>query len=121
MKLIIAGSRDYNLTTEKLDHYIKFLELEPTLIISGGARGPDTIAIQYAKEKNIPVKIFYPDWSTGRGAGMVRNKLMAQEGDELLAFWDHQSKGTKNMIENMDKLRKRVYIIDFYIQQSPTP
>ena len=61
MNVGIVGSRsfsDYKLFKE----IIKKLNLNIDLIISGGARGADSLAKQYALENNIPIKIFYPDW-----------------------------------------------------------
>lgn len=118
MKLIIAGSRGFKVTTDELDAHLKQLELKPELIISGGAcNGADDTAIKYARKMGIPLTIMRADWSTGRGAGMVRNRLMAEVGTDLLAFWDMYSSGTKNMIDNMKRLKKAVHII----QQNPNP
>lgn len=81
-------------------------------IISGGARGADALAKKYALENNIPYKEFTADWGKhNKSAGIVRNKQMAEYGDMLVSFWDGESKGSKNMIENMKKLNKHVVIV----------
>ena len=55
--------------------------------------------------------MFIPDWDKdGRSAGYKRNAEMAEYADALIAVWDGDSKGTKHMIECMNKLNKKVYI-----------
>jgi hypothetical protein len=97
MKLAIVGSRtfdDYEMAKAALK------DLVITEIVSGGAKGADALAERYAKENNIPVKIFKPDWAKyGRGAGPVRNKLIVEYADKVIAFWDGASKGTKSSID----------------------
>ena len=56
--------------------------------------------------------MFNADWNKhGRAAGPMRNKQMADYADVLIAVWDGQSKGTKNMIDQMNKLNKPVFIV----------
>ena len=106
MKLIIAGSRefnDYSLLEKELNPYKHII----TEIVSGNARGADSLGERYALEYNIPIKIFKADWNNlGRRAGIVRNHQMGNYADLLLAFWDGKSKGTKDMIDYMKKLGK---------------
>ena len=99
MKIIIAGSRDFN-DYEKLCEVCDYMlskqsEIE---IVSGAARGADLLGEKYAKEKGYSIKQFKPDWSIGKSAGFLRNKEMAEYADALIAFWDNKSKGTKHMI-----------------------
>ena len=105
MKLAIVGSRsffDYQLLVETLQ------DLDISEIVSGGARGADTLAEKYAKEKGIPVKIFKPDWDgLGKAAGFIRNKSIIDYADKVIAFWDGQSHGTQhsmNLALKQDKL-----------------
>lgn len=82
-------------------------------IISGHASGADTLAERYAEDHGIPYIIFKPDWKRyGRGAGPIRNKAMIDYASEdnpvVIAFWNGESKGTRNMI---DQGRKRGAII----------
>lgn len=113
MKTIIAGWRnftDYNHLKEKIDYYRQTHEI--TEIVSGAAPGADTLGVQYAMNNNIEYRLFPADWKKhGRAAGPIRNKEMADYSDCLIAVWDGKSKGTKNMIENMHKQNKPVYII----------
>lgn len=114
MKIVIAGGRDfenYNLLREKCDEII---DSNLTEIISGCAKGADTLGERYAKERGFNTKLFPADWKThGRKAGPIRNKQMADYGEMLIAFWDGKSSGTKNMIENSKKLGLIVHIINY--------
>lgn len=61
--------------------------------------------------RDIPVKRFPADWDRhGRAAGPIRNCQMAQYADALIAIWDGKSRGTKNMIDEMNKCGKPVLI-----------
>ena len=99
MKTIIAGSRtfiDYTVLSLIMDK----IHWKPTLIISGGARGVDKLGERYAKENNIPLEIVPAKWDLyGKKAGYIRNKIMAEKGEALVALWDGESRGTKMMIE----------------------
>lgn len=102
MKTIIAGGRHYRFDDPDWD----FLDsLEISEVICGGATGADECGRQWALSKSIPVKIFPADWQQhGKAAGPIRNRQMADYAERLVAFWDGESKGTKNMI---DEARKR--------------
>ena len=114
MKTIIAGSRTIqDLAT--IEEAIQKSKFHITSIVSGGAKGVDTLAETWAKINNVPCQVFPADWknltapnafvktnSYGKYnalAGMDRNKKMAKEGDALIAIWDGKSTGTKNMID----------------------
>lgn len=112
MKTIIAGCRDMN------DWGIVMQAIEnsgfgpgTTEVVSGGAQGVDYIGEGLAEKSGVPVKRFPADWKKhGRAAGPIRNREMAQYADRLIAVWDGKSSGTKNMIEEMQKLGKPIYI-----------
>lgn len=109
-KVIIAGSRnitniDYvNLACSKAPFLI-------TEVVSGGARGVDSLGEEWAKNHNISIKRFPADWKTlGRKAGPLRNIQMGDYADALVAIWDGKSKGTLHMISYMNSVNKPVYI-----------
>ena len=118
MKVIIAGSRDfkdYPSLKKKMDNFCK--DHKVSEIVSGGAKGADALGEQYATENNIKLTIFPADWDTHkRAAGPIRNAQMADYADCLIAIWDGSSRGTKNMIENMHKRKKQVYVAMFNIE-----
>ena len=99
-RVIIAGGRDftdYPLLHKKCDVF--FREKTPSVILSGVAKGADSLGVRYAKEKGIPVQEYPANWQKlGRRAGMVRNRQMLEDADALVAFWDGKSHGTANMI-----------------------
>lgn len=115
MKIIVAGGRDftsYELLEKELKSIINNNQDQSIEIISGGARGADSLGIRFAKENNIPIKIFPALWDTyGKSAGMIRNKQMAEYGDFLLAFWNGKSHGTMNMIQTMKKMNKHGKVV----------
>ena len=98
--IIVAGDRnftDYNYFKQCLNTL--FNTERPRTIISGCAKGVDTLAIRYANEYNLPLMKFPADWDThGKAAGPIRNKQMAQNATHLVAFLAPNSKGTRNMI-----------------------
>lgn len=118
MKLVIFGSR--NIT--------EYEDLEPiictviqdnfsdvTEIVSGCARGADTLGEQFAADYQLPVKKFPADWEKyGKAAGPIRNADMAAYADAGIALWDGESRGTLNMIDQMHKLGKQVVVIQRY-------
>lgn len=112
MKVIIAGSRsitDYDL----LCAVIKESGYEITEVISGGAKGVDTLGEMYARSNDIKLTIFEADWkSLGLRAGPVRNGTMRDYGDALIALWDGNSSGTKDMIKKMQSAKKPFFLHD---------
>jgi hypothetical protein len=111
MKVAVIGSRtfsDYKLVKETLS------TLNITLLVSGGAMGADSLGEQYANSKEIPTKIFYPDWKKhGKKAGFLRNTDIINESELIVAFWDGKSKGTLDSIKKAEELNKNVLIIKF--------
>lgn len=112
--VIIAGGRNFD-DYDFLVDSINSLDMHhPVEVVSGKARGADTLGERYAKENLYPVKEFPADWNThGRSAGPIRNKEMADYADGLIAFWDGQSRGTKNMIDTAKKLGLEVKVFHY--------
>ncbi len=110
MKVAVIGSR--GLTVSDLGRY---LPENTTEIVSGGAKGVDTSAREYAKKNGIKLTEFLPEYTRfGRSAPLKRNITIIEYSDIVLAFWDGKSRGTKFVIDNCRKLgvEVRVYIID---------
>lgn len=107
MKLLIAGSRNIdNIDLEK------FVSKEVTLIISGGAKGVDTLAERYADKKGISKLILRPKYNLyGKGAPLKRNIEMIEIADHILIFWDGKSRGTKFTIDTAQKMNKPITVI----------
>jgi hypothetical protein len=107
MKIAVVGSRTFN-DREKLFKELDLFHLAKpiSLIISGGARGADQLAEDWAQERGISTQIFIPDWEThGKSAGFIRNADIIRSCDECIAFWDGKSRGTLHSI-NLAKAKK---------------
>ncbi len=99
MKIAIIGSR--NLGVIGLE---KFLPKDVTEIVSGGARGVDTCAREYAQTHDIRLTEFFPDYNLyGKSAPLKRNLEIIAYAELVLAFWDGKSRGTKYVIDNCKK------------------
>jgi hypothetical protein len=102
-KLIIGGGRDfsdYALLHKKVDVMLAAKRFNCQIeIVSGKAKGADTLGEQYAKENGFSLKEFPADWKIGKSAGYARNKEMAEYADACICFWNGKSNGTKHMID----------------------
>ena len=108
MKVAVIGSREI-----EIDDFGKYLPMDTTLLISGGAKGVDACVKRYAQAHNIPLKEFLPDYRRyGKGAPLKRNESIVESSDLVLAFWDGQSKGTANVIELCIKWNRPVLVYE---------
>ena len=99
MKVAVIGSR--GLQVDRLEDYIPEGATE---IVSGGARGVDTCAKNYALSHALKLTEFLPEYGKyGRAAPLRRNIAIIEYADLVLAFWDGQSRGTKYVIDNCSK------------------
>lgn len=130
MKTIVAGSRsiqdqktvDYVLSKIVLDRILVITE-----VVSGKAKGVDTLAENWAKKVGLPVAEFPADWNNVEApgakvktnrygnkynvlAGYWRNQQMADYADALVAIWDGVSRGTQDMIDRAEKKGLTVYV-----------
>lgn len=100
MRVAVVGSR--GLTVNDLG---KYLPEDTTEIISGGARGVDSSAREYALAHNIKLTEFLPEYGKyGRSAPLKRNITIIENADIVLAFWDGVSHGTKFVIDNCGRM-----------------
>lgn len=124
MRIIVAGGRDfddYELLKHTLKKYLEELDivdLSQIVIISGAARGADTLGEHFAYDYEISVHRFPAKWDElGRRAGWVRNaemtKYAAEKHGVLFAFWDGKSRGTKNMIDLANRYGLEVHVVDY--------
>lgn len=108
IKLAIIGGRTFN-DLQLFNAQLELIRQSNTIsqIISGGAKGADTFAANYAKSNNIPLLEFIPDWTTfGKSAGFRRNVDIITACTACLAFWNNKSKGTKHSIDLAIKCNK---------------
>lgn len=130
--VIIAGGRDFNdidFARASLLSLVEegWLDANP-VILSGMAKGADTVAIQLAKEFDLTLLEYPAKWNDmsepcvighnrygtyNKLAGHKRNAEMANDACTLIAFWDGKSRGTKDMINKMESLGKRVRVFNY--------
>jgi glycerophosphoryl diester phosphodiesterase len=69
------------------------------MVVSGGAKGVDSWAVEAAHKTGLATEVIEADWEThGRSAGPIRNQEIVRRSDEVAAFWDGNSRGTLNTI-----------------------
>lgn len=97
MKVAIVGSRSVG-----AKHYPALCEKVPigaSMIISGGAKGADQLARQYAEESGLAYVEIVPDYAKfGRSAPIRRNQEIIRRADYVLVLWDGRSRGSAYVI-----------------------
>ena len=107
MKIAVVGSRNL-----KIENLCDYLPAGTTEIVSGGARGIDTCAREYAKAHGLKLTEFLPDYERyGNGAPLRRNLEIIGYADAVFAFWDVKSRGTAYTIKKAQDIDKPVRII----------
>lgn len=111
MKFAIVGDRkftNYKLMREELKKIDNITE-----IVSGGARGADTLAEKWSLEYlGKKATVFNAEWNRwGKGAGSIRNRKIWEYADEGIAFLAIGSRGTKNSIECANFFGKKVKVV----------
>lgn len=113
MKIGIVGSRSFK-NLELLKKEMKPFLNRVSLIVSGGAKGADEMAEEWAVSNKIDTEIFYPEFkSFGRGAYRMRNIEIVRNADLIIAFWDGKSKGTDQTIGIAKKSGVPVMIVKY--------
>lgn len=106
MKIAIVGSR--NISKFNIGDY---LPDNVTEIVSGGARGVDSFARTFAEQNGIKLTEILPEYGRyGKAAPLFRNLRIIEYSDEVIAFWDGKSRGTKHVIDNCRKRNKKVTV-----------
>lgn len=106
MKLAVIGSRNLN-----VDNLENFIPDDVAEIVSGGATGIDTCAREYARRNGKKLTEFFPNYKKyGKSAPLRRNIQIIEYADEVIAFWDGKSKGTKYVIDNCIKIGKKIRV-----------
>ena len=112
-KVIIAGSRhfsDFDHLAAACDFFLSNVE-HSIEIVSGGAKGADSLGERYAAERGYELKRFPANWKKfGRNAGPIRNGEMASYADAVIAFPKGTSVGTANMLKQARKARLKIRV-----------
>jgi len=103
-RVVLAGGRDFAdydlLRTSVLSFLGDKIKTRQIVVVSGHARGADSLGERFAAEFSFSCELHEADWKAhGRAAGIIRNEQMATCSDALVAFWDGRSRGTKSMID----------------------
>lgn len=107
VKVGVVGSRSLH-----IENIGAYLPAGTTELISGGARGVDRSAREWARRNGMPITEFLPDYDAyGRRAPLRRNEQIAACCDALLAFWDGKSQGTLHTVSACQRLGKPVTLI----------
>lgn len=117
MNLAIIGSREMNDEELFKKGLAQAIELwgTPQEVVSGGARGADTLGERWARKHGIPVRVFKPDWLRhGKAAGPIRNRDIITHATHVVAFPSRKGKGTQHAMKLAEKEDKKllVYWID---------
>lgn len=96
MRILFCGGRLFSNQKAISD---AFDEFQPTLVITGGANGADSIADNVAKWRGIPRIIFPANWKgDGKAAGPIRNARMLKDGMPELVVAFEGGVGTTDMV-----------------------
>ena len=83
-------------------------------IVSGGAKGIDHLAAEYAQKHGLKLTEFLPQYARyGKAAPILRNKEIIDYADQIIAFGDGTSKGTFSVIQYAKKCGKPCSVIIF--------
>lgn len=120
MILIISGSRGYHRDEylPLLDEAIRLSGFRPTRILHGAnMNSVDRLAKLWARRNNIPDEGISADWDDAvrlnvpKGAmGPIRNGKLEKKGEALVAVWDGESPGTKDMIDKIRRAHKPGFV-----------
>ena len=94
------------------------LQKDKIVVLSGGAKGVDTLAQQWADVNNVPFILFKPYFLVDSRAPydprhyFTRNKQIIDNSDIIIAFWDGHTKGASWGINYARKTKKTLVIVD---------
>lgn len=132
-RVVIAGGRkfsDYKLLCRSLDSVLReVVKTKEIRIVSGKAKGADSLGERYAKARGYKVEEYKANWRDltakpcivrtnahgkyNAAAGGIRNEEMAKNSDATVAFWDGISTGTKDMIKLTEKYNNLLKVVKY--------
>ena len=112
MKLLIAGSR--SITSFDLASHVPE---GAALVITGGAKGVDALAEEFARERGIPTLTVKPVYERyGRAAPIRRDEEMVDMADAVLVIWDGVSRGSRHTAEYARRKGKPVTVVSVEVE-----
>ena len=104
-KLVLEDMQDYLDKNPQIGHF----NPKETTIISGKARGADTLGELFARKYGLKVAEYPAQWNLyGKRAGFIRNEQMRNESDIVIMFHDGKSKGTAHDLK-LCKEKNKIY------------
>ena len=113
MKIAIIGSRNLSPLTilvVAIEIYETIEDVNVTEVISGGARGIDSIAEKAAKVLNKTMTIIRPNNPSKKQDYILRNFKIVDQADKIIAYWNGKSKGTLSTINYAKRINKEIVI-----------
>ncbi len=120
MIVVISGSRGYHRDEylPKLSEAITLSGFKPSRIVHGAnMNSVDRLARAWARQQGVPCEEIPADWNDAERLGLpkgamgpIRNGKMAQLADALVALWDGESPGTKDMIAKIRSAGKPGFV-----------
>lgn len=123
MRLAVVGSRSFDNLALMTTIIRGFLNSKHRIdmLVSGGARGADSLAELVARELDIPINVYEvtsEDWNKyGKSAGHRRNIKIENNSDAVIAFCSGKfgsTPGTKNCVDKFLKSKKPVVVVEYY-------
>lgn len=97
MRILVCGGRHYSNYKKLHDVLLDYIDWDFT-IIEGGAKGADQLAALFANHYGTSHLQFRANWKLhGKSAGVIRNKLMLEQGKPDLVIAFPGGKGTAHM------------------------
>jgi len=109
-RIAIIGSRTIN-NYEALKELLAGVQADQ--VVSGGAKGVDSLAARWAEENRAALIVARPDYkgtANKRYAPLLRNMAIVELAQVVYALWDGKSSGTKWAIDYALGKGKEVHI-----------
>jgi len=112
-RLAIVGGRDFSDQALFNKTMLMWEESGVTEVVSGGARGADSMAESWARYHNIPIKVFLPEYDKypGHLAPLMRNSQIVKYADQGIAF--PGANGTRDTINKFKAAGKPCVIVRY--------
>jgi hypothetical protein len=116
-KIGITGSRKFKglqWVAQYLEEKVirRYNSTNEIVFITGGALGVDSLVESLCTRQGIKFLCIPAKWlELERAAGPIRNKDIVNLSNEMIAFWDEESPGTKQCIEYAEYVKKPITIL----------
>ena len=110
MRVAIVGSRHF----PDLDRVTQYVDSLPagSSLVTGSASGVDSAATQAARKRDLPVQVVAAsfDETNDPARAAARNQRLIDLADQIVAFWDGASGGTRRTVERALDAGKEVHV-----------